>query len=76
MEAAPNATDDGILQDEQAGGEPHPVGIRMPTSARVLAHNRAICVIDEEVDPMLVMPVDVFDGWDLLQDHNRFGRSI
>ena len=76
MEAAPNATDDGILQGEQAGAEPHPVG---PTrvAGRVVANHRAITVVDDVVDPTAAQtPVVVRnDGLDLLQDHNRIIRS-
>ena len=77
MEAAPNAIDDGILQGEQAGAEPHPVGIRMLTSTRVLANHRAIPVVHDVVDPTAAQtPVPVFDGHDLLQGDNRISRSL
>ena len=77
MEAAPNATDDGISQGEQAGAEPHPVG---PTrvDARVVANHRAITVVDEVVDPTAVHQTHLvvrLDGIDLLQDYYRTSRS-
>ena len=79
MEAAPNAIDDGILQGEQAGAEPHPVGSRILilTSTRVLANHRAIPVVHDVVDPTAAQtPVLVFDGHDLLQGDNRISRSL
>ena len=75
MEAAPNATDDGISQGEQAGAEPHPVG-HTRADARFVANNRAITVVDEVVDPTAVRHRVVrLDGIDLLQDYYRTSRS-
>ena len=77
VEAAPNATDDGISQGEQAGAEPHPVGPNTRGDARFVANNRAITVVDEVVDPTAAQThlVVRLDGIDLLQDYYRTSRS-